>query len=84
MTQKDEKMLMFKIAERADDLGLLMFDRISLLLDLELVHEKIGLKIKELYGADDANFAHDIIGIQNNVNRAEKTFNDLFLPRYAK
>lgn len=81
---KDEKLTIMKIAERADEKGLLMFDRLSLIMDIEAVHAEIGLRLTELLNADDANFAHDIVGIQQNVDRVNKKLTNCFLPRYAK
>lgn len=81
---KDEKLTIMKIAERADEKGLLMFDRLSLIMDIEAVHAEIGLRLEELLNADDANFAHDIVGIQQNVDRVNKKLTNCFLPRYAK
>lgn len=81
---KDEKVLIMKIAERADEKGLLMFDRLSLIMDIENVHAEIGLRLNDLLNADEENFAHDIVGIQKHIDRHSKKLTDLFLPRYAK
>jgi hypothetical protein len=81
---KGEKLTIMKIAERADEKGLLMFDRLSVIMDIEAVHAEIGLRLEELLNADDANFAHDIVGIQQNVDRVNKMLTNCFLPRYAK
>lgn len=81
---KDEKVLIMKIVERADEKGLLMFDRLSLIMDIENVHAEIGLRLNDLLNADEENFAHDIVGIQKHIDRHSKKLTDLFLPRYAK
>lgn len=81
---KDEKILIINIAKRADEAGLMLGDRISMILDLEAVHDEIGLKLQELLDADYMNFSHDIIGIQKHIDRKTKTLKDCFLPRYAK
>lgn len=81
---KDEKTLIMQIAEKADKKGLLLFDRLSLIMDIEAVHREIGLKLTELLNADDMNFAHDIVGIQQNLDRTNKTLTNCFLPRYAR
>ena len=72
------------IVKRADEMDLLMFDRMSLMMDIEVVYEETGLKLTELLNADDLNFAHDIVGIQQNVDRVNKKLINHFLPRYAK
>lgn len=84
MRSKDDFMKIADIAKRADEAGLLMFDRMSLILDLEAVHNEVGLKLEELLNADDANFTHDIAGIQKHIDRQTKKLTDCFLPRYAK
>lgn len=81
---KEEKMLIMDIAKRADEMDLLLFDRMSLIMDIEVVHAEIGLRLAELLKADELNFAHDIAGIQQNVDRANKKLINCFLPRYAK
>lgn len=72
------------IAKRADKEGLLVFDRFSLIMDLQVVHNTIGLRLDDLLNADNFNFAHDIIGIQNNMNRETKELENCFLPRYKR
>lgn len=81
---KDEKITIMKIAERADEKGLLLFDRLSLIMDIEAVHAEIGLRLTDLLNADDMNFMHDIAGIQQHIDRRSKKLMDCFLPRYAK
>ena len=81
---KDEKLLVMDIAKRADEMDLLLFDRMSLIMDIENVHAEIGLRLTDLLNADDLNFAHDIVGIQQNFDRKTKELQNLFLPRYAK
>lgn len=81
---RDEKMVVVEIAKRADEMNLLMFDRMSLMMDIEAVHAEIGLKLDDLLKADDFNFGHDIIGIQQNIDRENKKLNNHFLPRFAK
>ena len=72
-----------EIAKRADEKGLLMFDRMSLIMDIQAAHEQFSLKLDELLKADDSNFSHDIVGIQNNIDRKTKIIGNCFLPRYA-
>lgn len=81
---RDEKMVVVEIAKRADALGIMMFDRMSLMMDIEAVHAETGLKLDELLNADDVNFSHDIVGIQKNLDRESKKLQNFFLPRYAK
>lgn len=80
---KENFELIVEIAKRAERKNLLMFDRMSLIMDLEQATEQFNLKLKELLNADDFNFAHDICGIQNNFNRETLKMENCFLPRYA-
>lgn len=80
---KDEMLTIAEIAKRADEKGLLMFDRMSLIMDIQAAHEQFSLKLDELLKADDSNFSHDIVGIQNNIDRKTKIIGNCFLPRYA-
>lgn len=80
---KENFELIVEIAKRAERKNLLMFDRMSLIMDLEQATEQFNLKLKELLNADDFNFAHNICGIQNNFNRETLKMENCFLPRYA-
>lgn len=80
---KDEMLIIAEIAKRADEKGLLMFDRMSLIMDIQAAHEQFKLKLDKLLEADDYNFSHDIVGIQQNINRKTKEIENYFLPRYA-
>ena len=80
---KDEMLIIVEIAKRAEDKGLLMFDRMSLIMDIQNAHEQFNMKLNELLKADDLDFSHDIVGIQQNINRETKQVENCFLPRYA-
>lgn len=84
LTVREERLVIVEIAKRAEIMDLMMFDRMSLIMDLEAVHAEVGLKLIELLKADDLNFAHDIIGIQQNIDRRTRKLKNMFLPRYAK
>ncbi|MCR4362126.1 hypothetical protein JDW21_18895 [Bacillus subtilis] len=83
MKNKETFLNIVEIAKRAEEKNLLMFDRMSLIMDLECVNEEFNLRLEDLLNADDFNFAHDIIGIQNNLNREERKMENLFVPRFA-
>jgi hypothetical protein len=80
----EEFMIIMDIVERADEMELMAFDRLSLSMDLAFTHEELDLRLKDLLEADDFNFAHDIVGIQNNLNRQTKQMENYFLPRFTK
>lgn len=85
MTKTKEEMLtIVEIAKRAESMDLAHYDRMSLIMDIEVAHEQFGLRLDELLKAEDLDFAHDIVGIQQNIDRQTKTIGNLFLPRYAK
>ena len=58
-------------------------DRLSLIMDIEAAHIINPLKLRELYDADNFNFAHDICGIQRHINRNTGEMGDCFLPRFT-
>lgn len=80
---KDEMLTIVEIAKRAEEKGLLMFDRMSLIMDIQAAHEQFKMKLDEWLKADDLDFSHDIVGIQQNINRETKQIENCFLPRYA-
>ncbi len=83
---KQEHLIVAQIASRAVELysahgvGL---TRLDCMMDIEAVHETIGLKLEELLNADDGNFAHDIGGIDQHLNRETLELEDCFVPRFA-
>jgi hypothetical protein len=80
---KEEMLLIVDIAKRAEEHGALQYDRMSLIMDIETAHEQFKLRLNELLAADDVNFLHDIVGIQNNIDRKKKEIGNCFVPRYA-
>ncbi len=73
-----------KICERAEKLGIRQGTRLTAMLDVDLADKHWGLRLADWLAADDFNFTHDFVGIQNHVNRITKTFDDTFLPRFAE
>lgn len=80
----EEFALITEIVERAKEKDLLASDKLSLTMDLDCVSEKYNLDLQALLKADDFNFAHDVVGIQNHLNRRTRELEDFFLPRYAR
>lgn len=80
---KEEFEIIVKICERAENLGIEQKDRLTLIMDIENTHNSVGLNLQGLLEADDLNFSHDIVGIQNHINRDTKELEDFFVPRYA-
>lgn len=71
------------IAKRAEEMNLLMFDRMTLIMDLEHAALEFDLRLDDFLNADKFNFAHDIVGIQKHMNRQTKKMENIFVPRYA-
>jgi hypothetical protein len=83
MKTKEKFMTYVKIAQRAEGMGIYMGERFTLLMDIENADKVFNLRLEDWLNADDFNFAHDIIGITNNINRNNPTDFNLFVPRYA-
>jgi hypothetical protein len=84
MKTKEKFMMYVKIAQRAEGMGIYNGERFNLLMDIENADKAFDIKLEEWLNADDVNFAHDIVGIVNNINRRNPTDFNLFVPRYAK
>lgn len=74
-----------EVAKRAENEGLYNGERISLLMDIESADQKFHLRLDDWLKADEFNFAHDLYGIINNINRTEFPAIDfgLFVPRFV-
>lgn len=83
MKNKEKFMTYVKIAQRAEGMGIYNGERLALLMDLENADNVFDLRLEDLLKADDMNFAHDIVGIVNNINRKNPIDFNLFVPRYA-
>ena len=85
MKTREKFMTYVKIAQRAEGMDLYKGERMTFLMDIESADEMFNLRLEDLLNADDFNFAHDIVGIVNNINRKEFPSKDfgLFVPRYA-
>ena len=66
------------------DRGAGLYDRMSMMMDLEYVNDEIPLDFNKLLHFSEADFRHDIIGIYNNFSRNERKMLNLFVPRCAK
>lgn len=85
MKNKERFMMYVEIAKRAEEMELYNGERMTLLMDLESADNVFSLRLEDMLNADNFNFAHDVIGIMNNINRSEFPAKDfgLFVPRYA-
>lgn len=80
--------LIDKIVDRAEVLAGSFggdFDRMTTRMDLTACHANgCRLKLSELLMTDDFNFAHDVFGIRNHINRRTGQLEGCFLPRFAQ
>lgn len=84
VSQEDANMIR-EIATRAIASRIAAGSRMDLEMDIEAVHANgTPLRLAELLGADAFNFAHDVVGIQNRIDRNTGKLRDHFLPRYAR
>jgi hypothetical protein len=85
---RNEMTLESAIADRAIALAKTMgikLEKFKLVMDLDATHcNGTPLKLEELLKADDANFMHDIAGIQSHIDRTTGKLTNCFLPRFAK
>ena len=77
-----KNLIYLKIVERAEKLGIAQGSRLTGIMDIENADKTFNLRLEEFLNADDFNFAHDYIGIQNNIDRTTKEFG-FFVPRFA-
>lgn len=84
MKNKERFMMYVKIAQRAEGMDLYKGERLTFLMDMENADNVFDLRLEDLLNTDDLNFAHDIVGIVNNINRRKPTDFGLFVPRFSK
>ena len=58
-------------------------DRVTIMMDVENADRQFNLRLDELLEADDFEFAHDVFGIVNNIDRTTGKVGNLFVPRFA-
>ena len=83
MKTKERFMMYVKVAQRAEGMNLYKGERFTFLMDLENADKVFNLRLEDLLNADDFNFAHDVVGIINNIDRNNPTDFNIFVPRYA-
>lgn len=83
MLNKEQVALTMEIVNRAEKLGLMQSDKLTALIDLEKATEHFNLRLADMLNADDFNFAHDFVQIQNDINRVTGEFSGGFLPRFV-
>lgn len=81
MDKKDFE-LCGKIADRA--VMLLGWNKSTVFMDITTCQEHNPLDLQRLLEADNANFLHDICGINRYLNHQTYDFDDFWSPRYLK
>ena len=83
MKTKERFMMYVKIAQRAEGMDLYKGERFTFLMDIENADKAFNLRLEDWLDADDFNFAHDVVGIINNIDRRNPTDFNMFVPRFA-
>lgn len=85
MKAKEKFMMYVEIAKRAENMGIYNGERSTLLMDIESADNAFNMRLEDWLKADDFNFAHDVVGIVNNIDRSKfpATEFNLFVPRFA-
>lgn len=88
MMNRKKKMVQRKaIADHACEMGILKAEKLSALMDVESADIHFNMHTDEWLMADDFSFAHDFIGIRENINRGggfPATDFGFFIPRFAE
>lgn len=72
-----------RAVEMAKEVGI-PYKQADALMDIDACHcNGTPLRLGDLLVADDFNFAHDVFGIRNTINRKTGKLEGIFLPRYA-
>jgi uncharacterized protein DUF6874 len=56
---------------------------VDVMMDLMAAHKCNPLRLRDLFNADDFNFAHDVFGIARHLNRKTGCLEDHFSPRFT-
>lgn len=71
------------ILDRAKAMGITWGGRMTQAMDIMNADDQFDLDLEDWLNADDENFAHDFIGIQNHMNRETMRCENFFVPRFA-
>lgn len=60
-------------------------DKQGLEMDITAAHlNGSPIRLRDLFESDDFNFAHDVVGIVNNINRRTGKLDNCFVPRFSR
>jgi hypothetical protein len=80
---KEDYQLIAKIANRAVKLYKSL-DYMTMDMDLQVVHFNNPLRLQDMLDGPDNDFAHDVAGIHQNLNRDTGVIANFFTPRFTK
>lgn len=85
---REEVHIISEIAARAVALAKrhgVAYPKMTAVMDLMACHANgCPLRLRDLLAADDGNFAHDVFGIRDHINRDTGALGDCFLPRFTR
>lgn len=87
MASMNEPETIVDIARRASEMAYragIEYNVLDAVMDITAVHDATPLRLMDLLDADKLDFAHDIFGIRQNINRATGKLENSFLPRFTK
>lgn len=92
MTTSADLVIISKIVDRAESLGLIhrfRYSRLTCMMDVAAVHDHIApLRLDYLLAADNFDFTHDITGIARHLhrdtNRDKRHLKNCFAPRFSR
>ena len=83
-THKETQEIEANIARRAVAMAKehgIQYDQMTAVMDIDACHKNGNpLKLGELLEADDFNFAHDVFGIRQHINRTNGKLSHCFVP----
>ena len=92
MANENTNLIKVQILDRAES-SMTGICRLTLSMDLDFAEIAFNIDFEKLLAFDGFNFAHDIIGIQNSIDRKKSTyttkpptavFDNRFVPRSAR
>ncbi len=84
MSAKERWLTIVHIADRAIEMGISNMSKLTLIMDISNADAQFNLDVVGLLNAEPFDFAHDVWGIQDNINRTTHKVGNHFVPRYAR
>ncbi len=82
---KTEMDLINQIVNRVMTMGIKGYTRMDCVMDITACHANGSpLDLVRLLAADEFNFAHDVLGIRNHIDRQTGELKNCFVPRFSR